>query len=201
MTATHDNAVREWTARADRNDGEGSSFDWFAEDDGKSSTVAAGALRHACVFELGGTTYGLDVAAVSEVFTPDLITPVPLAPAGFIGLCNLRGAALAIADFASVLVLSIPADIGRTDGTRPVLVLRFGEMSVGVTIDRVVEIRSYREGEVTPAQGGGTDDLLHGFLRRDSNAQSGLISMLRSEFLRARLEGLRLRRDFASPSD
>lgn len=178
-------APEPWTA-------DGSSLDWFHHDLSDAASDVGGELHHACVFELGGTTYALDVAVVSEVFTPDLLTPVPLAPTGFLGLCNLRGTALAIADFATVLGTTNAR--ARSDGMQPVLVLRFPELSVGVTIDRVIEIRGYRESDIVPTQSNRSEDPVRGYLQRDADAQK-LTTMLRSEFVRARLEALRLRRE------
>lgn len=173
-------------------DADGSSLDWLHND--AQEQLRAGQLRHACVFELSGTTYALDVAVVSEVFTPDLLTPVPLAPAGFLGLCNLRGTALAITDLAAVLGTASKA---RGDAMSPVLVLRFPDLTVGVTIARVVEIRGYRDGDLLPTQNPRADDPVRGYLRTDADARAdgALITVLRPEFVRARLETLRLRRD------
>ncbi|HLL08783.1 MAG TPA: chemotaxis protein CheW, partial [Nocardioidaceae bacterium] len=44
-----------------------------------------------CTFIVGDLLLGLPVEEVSEVVRAEVLTPVPLAPSGVLGLLNLRG--------------------------------------------------------------------------------------------------------------
>jgi chemotaxis signal transduction protein len=58
-----------------------------------------------CVFHIGAERYGLDVALVGEVVAVDHVIAVPGAPAGVLGLFNLRGTPVALLDLSRVLGL------------------------------------------------------------------------------------------------
>jgi purine-binding chemotaxis protein CheW len=55
---------------------------------------------------IGGQLFGLPIAAVHEVFAPQRITPVPLAPAEIRGALNLRGRIVTMIDMHCLLGLA-----------------------------------------------------------------------------------------------
>jgi chemotaxis signal transduction protein len=104
---------------------------------GSSRRRGARAGQYVCVFWLGGDRYALDAVLVREVVAVPGLLPVPLTPAWLLGLCNLRGVALAVVDLGGALDLPTrPAAAPGASGTI-VLVLRPGGMLVGMRIDRV----------------------------------------------------------------
>jgi purine-binding chemotaxis protein CheW len=56
-----------------------------------------------CTFFLGRDRLGIDAAAVREVVRHGKTTPVPLAPPGVVGLCNLRGRIATVVDLRARL--------------------------------------------------------------------------------------------------
>jgi purine-binding chemotaxis protein CheW len=62
--------------------------------------------RRACVVAMGGRTLAVDVSEAREIMTLDTVGAVPGAPAPLLGLTNLRGAVLPVADARSVLALA-----------------------------------------------------------------------------------------------
>jgi purine-binding chemotaxis protein CheW len=55
--------------------------------------------------ERGGQTFGLPLSAIRDVFEPDGVAPVPLAPAHVLGLNNLRGQIVTLLSFGALLGL------------------------------------------------------------------------------------------------
>jgi purine-binding chemotaxis protein CheW len=90
--------------------------------------------RRACVVALGGQTLAVDVSEAREVVTLDVLSAVPGAPAPLLGVANLRGAVMAVADARALLGLSPrPA----APGTKAV-VLAAGGLEAAVPIDGVL---------------------------------------------------------------
>jgi len=99
--------------------------------------------QYVCVFWLGGQRYALDAVLVGEVISVPSLLPVPLTPSWVLGLCNLRGVALAVVDLAQVLGLK-PASGAAAEANplaagagMPVLVLRSDRVAAGIRIDRI----------------------------------------------------------------
>ncbi len=103
-----------------------------------------------CLITLGGELFAMDLGHVSEVFEVDSITPVPGAPSTLIGVANLRGAVIPLADLRPSLGLS------ATDSSlKFAVVVRHGSQQIGILVDTVPEIRTVRQDEflAAPAQG------------------------------------------------
>jgi purine-binding chemotaxis protein CheW len=103
-----------------------------------------------CLITLGGELFAMDLGHVSEVFEVDSITPVPGAPSTLIGVANLRGAVIPLADLRPSLGLS------ATDSSlKFAVVVRHGSHQIGILVDTVPEIRTVRQDEflAAPAQG------------------------------------------------
>lgn len=97
--------------------------------------VAAAAPRNrACVVTLGGRPFAVDVREAREVVMLEPLTTVPGAPAPLLGVANLRGSILGVAEARPLL--GLPAR-PVTSGS-PALVLAVGELQAAMPIDRVV---------------------------------------------------------------
>lgn len=85
---------------------------------------------------IGGQLFGLPIAGVQDVFVPDRLTSVPLAPPEIAGVLNVRGRILTIIDMRRRLELEVLEESRRT---LVVGIENKGE-SYGLLIDRVGEV-------------------------------------------------------------
>jgi chemotaxis signal transduction protein len=94
-----------------------------------------GAHRHrACVVAIGGHRLAVDVREAREVMTVDAVGAVPGAPAPLLGVANLRGTVVAVADARSVFGLTpTPTKAGAA-----AIVLAAGGLEAAVPIDGVL---------------------------------------------------------------
>ena len=83
---------------------------------------------------VAGEAYAVPVGNVLEVVRPGEVTPVPGSAAGLLGVLNLRGHVLAVADLAQILGLRAAAAPAR------MLVAESGELRAGFVIDEVSEV-------------------------------------------------------------
>jgi purine-binding chemotaxis protein CheW len=90
--------------------------------------------NRACVVTLGGRPFAVDVRDAREVVMLELLTMVPGAPAPLVGVANLRGSVLGVAEARPLLGLpSRPVTSGS-----PALVIAVGDVRAALPIDRVV---------------------------------------------------------------
>lgn len=61
--------------------------------------------RQFVTVRIGGQLFGVPISSVNEVFVPDQITPVPLAPREIDGVLNLRGRIVTMVDMRRLLGL------------------------------------------------------------------------------------------------
>ena len=95
---------------------------------------AAAPRNRACVVTLGGRPFAVDVREAREVVMLDALTAVPGAPAPLVGVANLRGNVLGVAEVRPLLGLSArPVEPGS-----PALVIAAGDVQAAIAIDRVV---------------------------------------------------------------
>ena len=85
---------------------------------------------------IGGQLFGLPIAGVQDVFVPDRLTSVPLAPPEIAGVLNVRGRILTIIDMRRRLELEVLEESRRT---LVVGIEHKGEF-YGLLIDRVGEV-------------------------------------------------------------
>jgi purine-binding chemotaxis protein CheW len=98
------------------------------------ATLPGAHRRRACVVAMGGRTLAVDVCDAREVMTLDTVAPVPGAPAPLLGVANLRGTVLAVADARPALALPPKA---ATAGSAA-LVLAAGGLEAALLIDGVI---------------------------------------------------------------
>jgi purine-binding chemotaxis protein CheW len=90
--------------------------------------------HRACMVTLGGRPFAVDVRDAREVVILEPLTPVPGAPGPLVGLANLRGSVLGVAEARPLL--GLPAR-PVTPGS-PALVIAAGDLQAAMPIDRVV---------------------------------------------------------------
>ena len=98
-------------------------------------------LRRACLFGLGGERFAVDVRQAREIIVLEAITWVPGAPRPLLGVTNLRGAVLPVADARPLLGLPTRS---VTAGTQAV-VLAEGDLRAAIPIDRVLGLDWFGE--------------------------------------------------------
>lgn len=94
---------------------------------------ARGSLVALVLFGIGGVPHALEARFVREVLRRPALSSVPLAPAALIGVANVRGEILAVADISSVLGLTAPEVPG------PVIVLEGPGPPLGLLVDEVAD--------------------------------------------------------------
>jgi purine-binding chemotaxis protein CheW len=96
---------------------------------------------------VGAGRYAFDVRDVREVEDRQQVTAVPGAPAGVIGVCNLRGAVLPVVQINDLLAQ-------EADGGRFIVVADVDGMVAGVTVDEILGVEPLpRDLEGEPAVG------------------------------------------------
>jgi purine-binding chemotaxis protein CheW len=112
-------------------------------DAASEQTQSAEPLR-VCLVTLGEETFAIDLRQIREVFEPDSITSVPGMPAAVIGVTNLRGTILPLAD--------VRAAVGVSSAIRPkyAVVVLHGTQQVGILVEAVPEIRTIQLDDPAP---------------------------------------------------
>jgi chemotaxis signal transduction protein len=148
-----------------------------------------------CGFWLGQQCFAVAADIVGEVVPVEAYTPVPLAPPAILGLFNLRGTPVALADTPRALGLAIegsqpapPAGVARV-----ALVLRARDLVVGALIGRMEMVVPAGRGRFRPrSESHEENPLVEGFLEI---GERGLVmTVLSSVEVVARLAELRSRR-------
>jgi len=106
-------------------------------------------LRRLIVFRACDEWFGLPIEWVREIQPLERVTRVPNAPAEILGVLNLRGRILTLFDLAGCL--------GIPPGTQPsthAVVLDFAdpELSVGIAVQRIAQVRELPASVVHPAE-------------------------------------------------
>jgi purine-binding chemotaxis protein CheW len=97
---------------------------------------AEGHLTEFVTVIIGDQLFGLPISRVQDVFVPDRLTRVPLAPPEVAGVLNLRGRVVTAIDMRSRL------DLGQREAGPPVMAIGIelrGE-SYGLLVDSVGEV-------------------------------------------------------------
>ena len=93
--------------------------------------------RYLC-FNLGTEEYAIPLLEVKELIGPPDTTPVPQAPAHFVGIMNLRGQVLSIMDLR--LKLGIKP---TTSDETAVIILDLKDFFLGIVVDRVNSVHVF----------------------------------------------------------
>src|SRR5437867_5106661 len=104
-----------------------------------TSLLDSSAAVRACVFTLAGEPFAIDVTQVREVAIFEDWTTVPLAPPHLVGVANLRGDIVPIADPRVVLGLA-----ARRSGRKlPTLIIEAEGFEVALVIDGDVSLEAF----------------------------------------------------------
>ncbi len=104
-----------------------------------TSLLDAAAAVRACVFGLAGQPFAIDVTQVREVAIFEEWTTVPLAPPHVVGVANLRGDVVPIADARAVLGIA-PRRASRKLTT---LIVEADGFEVALVIDGDVSLEAF----------------------------------------------------------
>src|SRR5688572_18154769 len=99
-----------------------------------ADAAVAAPRNRACVVTLGGRPFAVDVREAREVVMLEPLTAMPGAPAPLLGVANLRGSILGVAEARPLP--GLPARPVTTGSTA--LVLAVGDLQAAMPIDRVV---------------------------------------------------------------
>lgn len=102
----------------------------------RTGRAKASASSRICLMSLGGELFAVDLRQVREVFEPESVTPVPGLPSMLVGVANLRGMVMPLADLRPTLGVSSSGE------QKYAVVVRHGPQQVGILIDAVPEIRT-----------------------------------------------------------
>lgn len=98
------------------------------------------------IFKVAGEHYGLRIDCASEVFTPDLITPVPGSRPEIVGITNLRGEIVTVISLAGML----DPEAGPSDAGSHIIVAVVDEATAGLLIDDIVGIYDIPADSIDP---------------------------------------------------
>ena len=104
-----------------------------------TSLLDSSAAVRACVFSLAGQSFAIDVTQVREVAIFEDWTTVPLAPPHLVGVANLRGDVVPIADARAVL--GLPARRGARKLST--LIVEADGFEVALVIDGDVSLEAF----------------------------------------------------------
>jgi purine-binding chemotaxis protein CheW len=129
----------------------------------KADVAPSDTARKILIFQLAGSSFGLELSAVAEIIRMPDLAHMPLVPPSLIGLVNLRGVVMPVISLRRVLHL---ADDPTNELTR-VIVMR-GDAPVGFVVDRVDHLLAVQADQFeTNETGAGTVDpaLLDGAIK------------------------------------
>ncbi|MEC4889938.1 MAG: chemotaxis protein CheW [Nitrospira sp.] len=111
----------------------------------RTGRAKASASSRICLMSLGGELFAVDLRQVREVFELESVTPVPGMPAMLVGVANLRGTVMPLADLRPSLGVPSSGD------QKYAVVVRHGSQQVGILIDTVPEIRTIHSDDLVSA--------------------------------------------------
>jgi purine-binding chemotaxis protein CheW len=122
---------------------------------------------------VGEQQFAIDIMCVREIRGWTASTPLPNAPAHFLGMINLRGVILPVLDLGARLGLG-PSLIGRSS---VVIVVQIGSRQVGLLVDAVCDILRVTDGMIQPPPEIGVPQV-HEFVEGVMTTEEGIISLL-----------------------
>ncbi|MBZ0216230.1 MAG: chemotaxis protein CheW [Fimbriimonadaceae bacterium] len=95
---------------------------------------------------IGGQVFGVPISQVQDVFTPEMMTKVPLAAPEIAGVLNLRGRIVTAIDMRQRL--SLPIDEHEND--RMAVGIESNNESYGLLIDSIGEVLRLKKSDLEP---------------------------------------------------
>jgi chemotaxis signal transduction protein len=141
-------------------------------------------LRRLIVFQACDEWFSLPIEWVREIRPLARVTRVPNAPSGILGILNLRGRVLTLFDLAGCLGIPLGT---RANTHAVVLDLADPELSVGLAVQAIAQVREIPTSAVQPSAREGTQGALDGVFELEGQVV-GLLDLNRV-FARALPEG------------
>lgn len=94
-------------------------------------------------FGLGEEDYAIPLLMVREVISVPDTTPIPKAPAHFLGIMNLRGQVISIVDLRKKLKIT-PNESGKDQA---VIIVDFSGMNIGIVVDSINKVLTVHESD------------------------------------------------------
>lgn len=98
------------------------------------------------IFSIGNEYYGIDIKYVIEIIGIEPITEVPELPDYIKGVINLRGKIIPVMDVR----LKFKKEPKEYDDRTCIIVVDIEDISIGLIIDRVLEVVNIDEGNISP---------------------------------------------------
>lgn len=98
------------------------------------------------IFSIGKEAYGIDIKYVIEIIGIEPITEVPELPDYVKGVINLRGKIIPVMDVR----LKFKKEEKEYDDRTCIIVVEIEGLSIGLIIDRVVEVANIDENNISP---------------------------------------------------
>ena len=98
------------------------------------------------IFSIGKQCYGIDIKYVIEIIGIEPITEIPELPNYIRGVINLRGKIIPVMDVR----LKFKKEEKEYDDRTCIIVVEIGSISIGLIIDRVLEVASIDENNISP---------------------------------------------------
>ncbi|MBS1984950.1 MAG: chemotaxis protein CheW [Bdellovibrionales bacterium] len=103
------------------------------------------AILRFLVFSLGKESYAIPLLSLKEVIAMPDTTPIPHAPAHFLGIMNLRGQVISVMDLRTKF--GIKAD---SSGETSVIICDLAPLSIGVVVNSVDCVLALQQSEIRP---------------------------------------------------
>ena len=114
----------------------------------RQTALPGQADRQVVALHLGEEIYGVDIASIHTVLTPQPITAVPNVPPSVRGVMNLRGRILPVLDLRTRFGLP-PLEADRRRFSR-IVIVEAGGLTAGLIVDAVSEVLKLREDAIEP---------------------------------------------------
>ncbi len=97
-------------------------------------------------FAIGNEEYGIEIEHVTEIIGIQAITEVPELPFYIKGIINLRGKIIPVMDMR----LRFKREAMEYNDRTCIIVVDIGEITIGLIVDKVVEVVSIPEQDIVP---------------------------------------------------
>jgi purine-binding chemotaxis protein CheW len=143
----------------------------------ESVTQSGGEVLELVSVAVGDSLFAIDIMSVREIRGWTASTPIPHAPPHVLGMINLRGAILPVADLGELLGLA-PTE---AKASSVVVVAQVGGEQLGLLVDAVCDILTVTDEALrpTPEVSGRSRDLVAGMITIDA----GIVSVLKLDRL------------------
>lgn len=101
-------------------------------------------------FKLANEEYGLEILKVRELIGMMEITRIPRARAYIRGVINLRGKVIPVVDLRAKFGLPVTGPTGQTVIIVVQLRTNEGELTMGILVDEVLEVRAIAHADIEP---------------------------------------------------